>query len=154
MAAVMPTRFNDYIGIPFLEGLLPIMPIGATLSPSSKIDPSKIGKIPGEGHDDGWWVDFAGWQNHKPTPGLIKPFDRWFADQPREMIGWENGPRVGDVSSRSARGTTGKCKPVPTAFPQRLGCRPESVSLAPYRRAQAKGCIGLLVGRRSADAQT
>jgi hypothetical protein len=64
----------------FTEYLLPIGPVGAKLSPNSKIDPSQVGKIPllydpQAGH----WRGCKGWTKRRSTEGDLKKFHSWGA---------------------------------------------------------------------------
>src|SRR4051812_25975355 len=55
--------FADYGARGFLTELLPLIPPGATLSPSSDLSADKLGKVPGKRRPDGW-VGFAKWAQH------------------------------------------------------------------------------------------
>jgi hypothetical protein len=64
----------------FTEWLLPIGPVGAKLSPNSKIDPSQVGKIPMVYlKDRGHWSGYVGWTKHKHTEEQVRMFSRWAA---------------------------------------------------------------------------
>jgi hypothetical protein len=69
------TDFKKYIGTPFQEYILPIIPVSAKLSPNSGISPQMLGKIPGRYHLlEHHWVGFGGWQSNRPTQTQL---ERW-----------------------------------------------------------------------------
>ena len=58
--------------------LIPIIPPGASLAPTSKISASLIGKIPGLRKENGLWVGFK-WQVHQATLQDVRTWQRWGA---------------------------------------------------------------------------
>ena len=56
--------------------LIPVIPPGATLTPSSKIPQSALGKIPGRRHASGLWGGFN-WRTHVATAGDVR---QWVTD--------------------------------------------------------------------------
>jgi hypothetical protein len=73
----MTDTFSKYIGTPFESDIRPGIPPRATLSPDSKIDPEKCGKIPGLLGSNGWVGLHKSQQNHPAHPQLLKRWDSW-----------------------------------------------------------------------------
>jgi hypothetical protein len=59
--------------------LIPVIPPGATMAPSSKITQESVGKIPGRRLENGMWV---GYDWHKGTADLesVRTWMRWGAN--------------------------------------------------------------------------
>jgi len=77
---IVPSKFVKYAGTPFQQYILPIIPVGATLSPQSKISPDQLGKIPGRYNcDQGNWVGFKDWSTFSSThnPRMLQHFQEW-----------------------------------------------------------------------------
>ena len=55
--------------------LIPVIPPGAILAPSSKIAPSAIGKIPGQRLENGLWVGMN-WRKYDATIEAVKKWQR------------------------------------------------------------------------------
>jgi P4 family phage/plasmid primase-like protien len=70
--------FSDYAGSKFVPYLLPIIPRDATLSPTSKLTPDKLGKIPGWRSETGW-VGFA-WQKHRTPESQLAAYDKMYGE--------------------------------------------------------------------------
>jgi len=64
----------------FGRELMPIIPVGATLSPASNVKAELLGKVPGMRRDDGW-VGFGGKWAEKlfPRAPMLQKWDRWGA---------------------------------------------------------------------------
>src|SRR5437763_13399361 len=71
--------FKDYKQSPLLPWLIPIIPKGAKLSPTSSLTPERIGKIPGCWTPDGW-VGFGGFTKHRTTAKMCDAFDAFYKD--------------------------------------------------------------------------
>lgn len=85
-----PTVFRKFVGTPYQGYILPIIPVGASLSPNSKLTPDHLGKIPGrynaqEGHWAGW-----DWQNNRTTKTQL---ERW------ELQQIETGPTAAAMNT-------------------------------------------------------
>jgi hypothetical protein len=61
------------------RGLIPVIPPGASLAPTSKISPSSIGKIPGRRLENGVWVGFD-WRAMEATLDDVREWHRWGAN--------------------------------------------------------------------------
>lgn len=57
--------------------LIPIIPPTALLSPSTSVDLSQRGKIPGKRLDDGTWVGFTGWTKHQTALDDVERWSGW-----------------------------------------------------------------------------
>ncbi len=82
--------FASYVGTPFEPFILPIIPLGAPLSPHSKLTPDKIGKIPGWRYDEGWggFPKTTPWNKFICKPGHLQKFPKWYSDLGRpEIVG-------------------------------------------------------------------
>jgi hypothetical protein len=66
--------FRGYYNAGFIKPIVPIIPVGATLSPDSKIPPENIGKVPGIKRANGW-VGLADWTEHEAT---LDDLRRWY----------------------------------------------------------------------------
>jgi Family of unknown function (DUF5906)/Primase C terminal 2 (PriCT-2) len=73
----MSEPFSKYINTPFERDIRPGIPPGAQLSPKSKINPEKCGKIPGLLLPEGWIGLPKALQNQPATPSGLKAWDRW-----------------------------------------------------------------------------
>lgn len=62
----------------FGSELIPVIPPGAAMAPSSKIAPGSIGKIPGRRLDNGLWVGFD-WRRCQATLEDVRIWGRWGA---------------------------------------------------------------------------
>jgi hypothetical protein len=79
--------FKDYKGTPFVPYLLPIIPRGEPLSPTSNLTAEKLGKIPGlRNPDTGEWVGFD-WPNFNIYDNNLAGFASWYANRPVETVG-------------------------------------------------------------------
>ena len=77
------SSFQPYRGSVFMPWLLPIIPIGAKLTPLSDIKPENIGKIPGKFEADRMWRGFAGWNALRPIEeGVLHFWDSWYFPKP------------------------------------------------------------------------
>ncbi len=70
------TNFLKFEGTEFQKFILPIIPGGAVLSPSSKIVAGQLGKIPGKLTDDGW-AGFANWPANRTKPTQLLRWQEW-----------------------------------------------------------------------------
>lgn len=72
--------FSDYIGTPFQEWILPIIPAGAPLAEWSKLTPDKLGKIPGQFWPErgGVWSGFKDWTKWRAEDRALRAFDTWY----------------------------------------------------------------------------
>ena len=68
------TSFRRWHRAGFTDPIVPIIPVGATLSPASKIPPENVGKVPGIKRENGW-VGFADWTQHDAT---LDDLRRWY----------------------------------------------------------------------------
>src|SRR5205814_2306857 len=71
--------FKHYKNSPLLPWLIPIIPKGAQLSPTSSLTPERIGKIPGCWTEQGW-VGFGGFTKHRTTAKMCDAFDAFYKD--------------------------------------------------------------------------
>lgn len=72
------TSFQSYRGTPYQRWLLPIIPVGATLSEKSRITPENIGKIPGLRWPSGW-SGFADWSKARiDKDRVLVAWDAWY----------------------------------------------------------------------------
>lgn len=62
-----------------LVDLIPVIPPGASLAPTSKISPDSIGKIPGLRGANGLWHGFN-WRACWPTPAAVRTWLTWGAN--------------------------------------------------------------------------
>jgi P4 family phage/plasmid primase-like protien len=70
---IVPTDFLKHIGTPLEAYILPIIPVGATLSDTSGISDDNVGKIPGRYLPaKKAWVGFRGWSTYRATPASLK----------------------------------------------------------------------------------
>lgn len=70
--------FSKYIGTAFEGELRPGIPPGAKLSSGSKIDPQKLGKVPGIRGAEGRWIGLPrAMQDVQPPPNALKAWDLW-----------------------------------------------------------------------------
>ncbi|MGC2200163.1 MAG: hypothetical protein WA633_08475, partial [Stellaceae bacterium] len=68
------SSFRKYAGTPLQSHILPIIPVGAQLSPDSNLTPEHLGKIPGRYNaQTGCWAGFD-WQNNNATATQL---ERW-----------------------------------------------------------------------------
>ena len=77
--------FKDYTNHPLMPYLLPIIPKGAKLSPTSDLTDERIGKIPGCWTDQGW-VGFHKFTEHVTTPKWLEHYDNYFKSSGHEPI--------------------------------------------------------------------
>ena len=132
--------FQDYRGSPFAEWLLPIIPVGATLTAGSKIAPESIGKIPGL-KEGARWAGFAGWTKVHINEKALAPWDGWYYPAP-PTIGLQarNFPGIDlDVNDEGLAGLA--CSAAFKAFgPTIVRGRPNSPrQLLMYRLDQSTG---------------
>jgi hypothetical protein len=78
--------FRDYEGTEFVPYLLPIIPHGAPLSPSSKLTPEQIGKIPGQLYEGGWG-GLKNWPSRITRDSYLAGLAAMYKGQPCETIG-------------------------------------------------------------------
>ncbi len=62
-----------------LSDLIPVIPPGASMAPSSKVSPSSVGKIPGRRLDNGLWVS-GNWRTWTATLEDVKRWRAWGAN--------------------------------------------------------------------------
>jgi hypothetical protein len=95
--------FIDYIGTPFAQFILPIIPKGVQLTPGSDILPESLGKIPGWRGPNGWYgID---WPKFRATEKNLRSFGGWYADRPAETIGINSRELLGiDADFENAKG--------------------------------------------------
>jgi putative DNA primase/helicase len=63
----------------FGSQMIPVIPPGATIAPSSKITPESVGKIPGLRMANDLWVGFD-WRKMSATPDDVRQWVRWNAN--------------------------------------------------------------------------
>lgn len=64
----------------FRADLLPIIPVGATLSEHTTVAEASVGKVPGLPYGSGGWGGFPGWQTHIASPDDIATWSRYEKD--------------------------------------------------------------------------
>src|SRR5882762_11421310 len=70
--------FEKYADSPVRGFILPIIPVGAQLKPSSNIKSENLGKIPGLWYPEGW-TGFSGWPANRATATMLKRWHEWQA---------------------------------------------------------------------------
>ncbi|CUW38811.1 protein of unknown function [Magnetospirillum sp. XM-1] len=76
--SVSEQTFLNYAASGFMDSILPIIPPGAKLSPTSNLPPENIGKVPGRKTPSGW-VGLGDWVNHRSTQSDLSRFAAWGA---------------------------------------------------------------------------
>jgi P4 family phage/plasmid primase-like protien len=73
--------FVAFKNTPFVSSVLPIIPVGCTLSPHSKITEDRKGRVPGLRYPDGWggFPKSVPWTKHEANNGLMDTFARMYA---------------------------------------------------------------------------
>jgi P4 family phage/plasmid primase-like protien len=72
------SNFTKYIGTPFEEDILPIIPAGAQLKPDSSLTAGHLGKIPGRWlSNEKVWVGFHQWQLNRARKGSLQRWEAW-----------------------------------------------------------------------------
>jgi hypothetical protein len=61
----------------FTADMVPLIPVGAKLSPTSSVEPAMVGKVPGRLKDDGTWIGFTGFTQHYATDEDIAAWSVW-----------------------------------------------------------------------------
>jgi hypothetical protein len=94
MATNYKAGWRKWVAAGFTSELLPIIPEGAPLAPSSKIDPAILGKVPGKRTLQGTWVGLGGkWSDNLiTTPKDVERYERMGAHigmQGRKLHGFD-----------------------------------------------------------------
>jgi hypothetical protein len=78
--AVEPGIFRRLAKAGFMPDLIPLLPIGANMSPDSKVKPDQTGKVPGAWKENGDWIGFPDWTHHIATPMHVRAWDSWIPE--------------------------------------------------------------------------
>lgn len=127
--------------------LIPVIPPGAVLAPSSKIAPNQIGKIPGRRLDNGLWAGFD-WRKLKASIDDVRTWHRWGANvglRADQFPGVDidcADPSLAEIIERAALEHLGPA-------PVRVGNPPKR--LLPYRAAEPFGRMRLWLRKHDAS---
>jgi hypothetical protein len=132
-------QFTKYAEAGFLDHILPIIPPGAKLHKSSKLNADHLGKIPGIRKPDGTWVGRHEWTKETIAPRTIRTWDKWVD----ASIGIRTGEVVGvdiDVTDGALSEAIGQAAlDILGPAPFRIGNHPKR--LLPYQTATPRSKI-------------
>lgn len=69
--------FAKWADAGFMPDLLPLIPLGVKLAPTSDVKPEMVGKIPGKRKPDGTWIGFGGFTKHVASAADIALWSTW-----------------------------------------------------------------------------
>ena len=114
----MTAVFSKYLGTPYQPHIRPAIPPGAPLAPKSKIEPEKLGKVPGlwSGKD---WIGLPGiFQDMAASHSSLVGWDTW----PTENVALRTGDKFNGVDIDTEDG--GLAEAIRAAAERILGAAP------------------------------